>query len=180
MFYTNGGETWSDKTNWLNDESHCTWSGITCDLSSHVTEVNLASNNLSGLMPDLSGLSSVTNMYLDFNVMEGPVSNALCNKVSEGTLYLQGDDYICNNESTPVGCCSMTRAGKAIVDAATANFGTANCDYLSAQPDNFDVCEFMGNPANHPLYEDPASISNDITVRSIMSYIACLFLLLII
>ena len=174
MFYTNGGETWNDKTNWLNDESHCAWSGVTCDASSHVTEVNLAGNSLTGPMTDLSGLSSINKIYLDFNTMEGPISSSICNKVAEGTLFLQGDDYICNDDSTPPGCCSMTRASKSITDAAISNFGTANCKSLSDAPD-INTCEWMENQLNHPLYDDPSNLLNDITVSSVDFHCTCFF-----
>ena len=106
MYYTNGGDTWTDKSNWLNNLSHCDWNNIISDSISHVIDESVVGNNLSSSMTSLSGLSSISRMTFDLNRLTGPIPSAVCNKVTGGSLYLQGDDFMCNNDSSmsPVFC----------------------------------------------------------------------------
>ena len=105
MYYTNGGDTWTDKSNWPNNLSHCDWNNIISDSISHVTDESVVGNNLSSSMTNLSGLSSISRMTFDLNRLTGPIPSAICNKVTGGSLYLQGDDFMCNDSSmSPVFC----------------------------------------------------------------------------
>ena len=90
MYYNNGGDSWTSNTNWLNNESHCSWTGtsISCDYNSHVTEVNLSGNNVSGSMIDLLGVSALSTVVLNFNNMAGPIPSGVCDKVVAGSLFL--------------------------------------------------------------------------------------------
>lgn len=163
MYYTNGGDAWTNKDNWLNNLSHCDWNGIVCDSSSHVTDVSLGGNNLSGSMTDLSGLSAISRMTLDLNGMAGPIPSAICNKVAAETLYLVGDDYICNDSATPTGCCSASRGGQSISDTAVSLLGTSDCTSLS-NPADISTCQWMEDRAHHPVHDPAADVLNHITV----------------
>ena len=158
MYYTNGGDTWTNKDNWLNNLSHCDWSGIVCDSSSHVTDVSLRGNNLSGSMTDLSGLSSISRMTLDLNGMTGPIPSAICNKVVAETLYLVGDDYMCRH-----GCCNEIRGGQSISDTAVSLLGTSDCTSL-INPADMSACQWMEDRAHHPVHDPAADVLNHITV----------------
>jgi hypothetical protein len=54
--------------------TECNWYGITCDAAaSHVTAVGLASNNLSGTLPDLSGLANLQYFSVVSNKLAGSI-----------------------------------------------------------------------------------------------------------
>ncbi|PRP78601.1 putative receptor protein kinase [Planoprotostelium fungivorum] len=62
-----GGEHWINNTHWENTTaSYCSYYGITCDEEEHVTAIRLY-NNLTGQLPDLSGLSHLTVLDLGGN-----------------------------------------------------------------------------------------------------------------
>ena len=118
MFYTNGGDAWNDKAGWLNNQSHCSWTGITCDSSSHVTDINLPGNNLSGSMTDLSGLSSIRTIVLDVNSLTGPIPSNVC--AISNTILLTVDDNLCTDPGTAIGCCPTSAPTQHPVPAPVA------------------------------------------------------------
>ena len=149
MFYTNGGPSWNDNTNWLNNQSHCLWSGITCDSNSHVTTVVLSGNGLTGDMTDLSGLSALSDLYMTANTMSGPIPSSVCNSVIGGTLYLEGDDSICNDVLTPSGCCSLSLGSAMMIGQATEFvLGTSDCNAVTTSEDS-NACQWMSDPSHH-------------------------------
>ena len=104
MFYANGGADWVNSAGWLSNEVHCTWSGITCNRASQVTEVILPDNNLSGSMMDLSNLSSISNIILVNNNLTGPIPDNVCANTRNISLHV--DDALCADASTAKGCCN--------------------------------------------------------------------------
>lgn len=163
MFYANGGSSWNDSSNWLSNQSHCTWTGITCDVNSHVTSVALGGNNLTGGMTDLSGLSALDGIYLTGNAMSGAIPSPVCNKVIGGTLYLEGDDGICNDVLTPPGCCNLSLgSSKTIEKAIEQVLGTSDCSSVATIEDA-DSCQWMSDPLHHPPHS-PEGLLNHLTV----------------
>ena len=68
------GQNWTSSTNWLSEEPHSTWYGITTDESGRVTEVNLAENGLRGTIPvGLGNLSELESLRLHANLLTGVV-----------------------------------------------------------------------------------------------------------
>lgn len=53
------------------DGSECSWYGVTCDTTPHVTALYLRNNNLDGPLPDLSGLPNLTWLTLGQNHITG-------------------------------------------------------------------------------------------------------------
>ena len=51
LFNVSDGRRWTNQTNWMSGESVCTWFGVSCDDSNHVTEISLSNNNLVGRLP---------------------------------------------------------------------------------------------------------------------------------
>lgn len=48
---------WKEKRGWMGNSSYCTWSGVTCDRSGHVTNLTLEKNGLAGRVPgEIGGL----------------------------------------------------------------------------------------------------------------------------
>ena len=70
LFNSTNGPDWNDRTNWNSDAPLDEWYGITLNEDGRITELNLASNNLSGALPaGLAGLSTLER--LDFSGNEG-------------------------------------------------------------------------------------------------------------
>jgi len=53
LFHSTNGTNWRNKTGWNQNNTPCSWAGITC-AGGHVTEINLSGNNLSGSLPNLN------------------------------------------------------------------------------------------------------------------------------
>ena len=164
MFYANGGDGWTNKASWLNSGSQCDWYGVSCSANFSVTGVNLADNNLSGSMTDLSALSSISNIVLDVNDLTGPIPNNVC--AISSSIFLQVDDDLCTDPSTAAGCCDKVRTGDVTIDEITADvLGTANCQTISNAADK-NACVWMEEEFNHPLNEAVAHTSAYLTVRT--------------
>ena len=71
-----GGATWTDSTNWASGDA-CMWHGVGCDQddpgnnASQVRYLSLSNNNLSGVLPDFSGLIYLINLDLSSNKLTG-------------------------------------------------------------------------------------------------------------
>lgn len=74
FYNSTGGPTWSSfaTDNWTLDNRPCNWKGVTCN-GGHVTGISLRSNNLTGSLPDLSGLSYLEFLYLYANKIAGNI-----------------------------------------------------------------------------------------------------------
>ncbi|GKU94966.1 hypothetical protein SLEP1_g8387 [Rubroshorea leprosula] len=64
---------------WNATTSHCSWAGVTCDLSGqHVTSLNLSGLNLTGtLSPALAHLRFLQNLSVALNQLSGPIPTEL-------------------------------------------------------------------------------------------------------
>jgi len=71
--YTNtNGSGWTTHINWNVTNTPCSWSGIYCN-GSHVAEIYLGTNNLSGALPSLSGLANLASVNLYNNNLSGTI-----------------------------------------------------------------------------------------------------------
>ena len=74
-FYTStNGQTWNNNSGWMKgDPCNDLWYGIYC-LSGHVLQINLVSNNLTGVLPaGLAGASMLQVLRLYTNRLTGPI-----------------------------------------------------------------------------------------------------------
>ena len=87
LYNATNGPNWTHSDNWLSPEPLSTWHGVTTNTNGRVTRLDLASNGLSGPIPDLSPLTSLTSLALSFNQLTGsiPDLSALTNLTG---LYL--------------------------------------------------------------------------------------------
>jgi Leucine-rich repeat (LRR) protein len=70
LYETNGGDNWTNQSNWLGDiDTECTWYGVTCNAEqSHVIELNLEGNNLTGeLTSSIGDLEALVTLDLSDN-----------------------------------------------------------------------------------------------------------------
>jgi hypothetical protein len=72
-FYTStGGSSWTTRTNWITPTAVDNWYGVTVS-GGHVTELLLHRNNLTGTLPNLSALTYVQKLELDFGYLTGNI-----------------------------------------------------------------------------------------------------------
>jgi len=81
VFYDSAkGQEWTEKTNWMSQfNSHCSWYGVNCsEVDGSVAELNLASNGLSGKLPDeIQKLRNMSKLDLSDNDMKGEIPSAI-------------------------------------------------------------------------------------------------------
>jgi hypothetical protein len=80
LYTATGGAHWLANSGWLSftRSAPCHWYGVTCS-GGHITELNLASNNLSGTLPlTLNQLIGLKRLRLERNVLRGPVPPTIC------------------------------------------------------------------------------------------------------
>ena len=91
LYNATNGHNWEDNTNWLGQEPVGTWYGVSTDSKGHVTDIELANNNLSGSVPrQLAGLSKLKSLNLGTNeLLSGPLPRELIS-LELRALYLDG------------------------------------------------------------------------------------------
>ncbi len=79
LYNSTGGASWTHNTNWLSGSEAGTWYGVSIS-HSHVTTINLTSNNLSGTIPSSIGnFDSLLYLQLDSNKLTGPIPSTIGN-----------------------------------------------------------------------------------------------------
>lgn len=91
LYQSTDGANWTDNSNWL-DDSPCAWFGVEC-VNGSVYTLYLASNGLSGTVSDLSSLSKLFRLNLDFNQLTGSLPDL------SGLTDLSGVDLYSNQFS---------------------------------------------------------------------------------
>lgn len=77
LYNTLGGDSWSTKTGWLQTNSPCSWSGVTCN-GGHVTALNLSNNGLTGSLPTkLRDLTKLSSLFLNDNSLDESLPTSL-------------------------------------------------------------------------------------------------------
>ena len=68
FYHATGGQDWTNKKNWLSDAPLSDWYGVTTDIEGRVAELNLADNNLIGLLPhEVADLTNLRVLNVAFN-----------------------------------------------------------------------------------------------------------------
>ena len=73
LYNATDGVGWTHSDNWMTDASIATWYGVATDENGRVVELILASNGLSGSLPDLSALTSLKTLSLSSNQVTGSI-----------------------------------------------------------------------------------------------------------
>jgi C1A family cysteine protease len=86
------GDSWDQKTGWLETKTPCNWYGVHCK-DGHVVGLILPDNGLQGIFPlDLSGLDALTTLKLPHNQLTGYLHGGL-----EGLTNLRSLDLADNH-----------------------------------------------------------------------------------
>ncbi len=75
LYTSTNGQEWTINRRWNGAPgTECSWYGITCDESdTHVTEIHLEIDNLSGSLPSLGGLTNLQILRVDRNSLTGSI-----------------------------------------------------------------------------------------------------------
>jgi PKD repeat protein/Leucine-rich repeat (LRR) protein len=79
LYNSTGGAAWSNSSGWLGVVgTECSWYGVSCSYDEYfyeysVTSLELANNNLSGSIPDLSALTQLYQLDLESNNLSGSI-----------------------------------------------------------------------------------------------------------
>ncbi|MFC1960449.1 hypothetical protein ACFLYO_07035 [Chloroflexota bacterium] len=78
LYTSTDGPNWANAAtnNWGTNSAVGTWVGVTVT-DGNVTAIDLQSNNLKGTIPDLSALNNMTTLYLNDNMLTGPLPATL-------------------------------------------------------------------------------------------------------
>jgi hypothetical protein len=77
LFESTQGTSWTEHPGWLELDTPCTWYGVTCE-ESHVTELVLFNNGLTGsLPPELGDLTHLRVIRMFHNQLSGTISPRL-------------------------------------------------------------------------------------------------------
>jgi Leucine-rich repeat (LRR) protein len=89
LYNSTNGDNWTRKDNWrhpsdptkFNDPgTECTWRGVTCNIdNTHVEEIVITNNNLTGTIPDLGTLTGLKKLNLESNNLTGNIPATLNN-----------------------------------------------------------------------------------------------------
>lgn len=93
IYDATGGSRWSEKEGWTGEGEISSWHGITCDASGNVTAIDLASNNLTGKLPDVfDRFPKLRTLDLSGNAIEGEIPQTLSKLREEGfEAFLSGN-----------------------------------------------------------------------------------------
>ena len=74
LYNSAGGDDWSENTSWGTATPLITWGQVNTDSNGRVTGLELGNNNLVGTLPDeLGDLTELTTLYLWGNGLSGPI-----------------------------------------------------------------------------------------------------------
>ena len=73
FYEATGGDSWSDKTNWLSDKPPGEWHGVTTNADGRVTGLSLPDNNLRGEIPEELGNLTLRALDLSYNKLTGNI-----------------------------------------------------------------------------------------------------------
>ncbi|MDM8565872.1 DUF1194 domain-containing protein [Candidatus Halobeggiatoa sp. HSG11] len=90
LYYRTKGYYWEES--WSAEQTHCEWKGITCQ-DGHVTQIDLAANQLRGVIPPSIGyyFSKLSSLNLADNKINGTIPSSLGHLSQLKTLALNNN-----------------------------------------------------------------------------------------
>ena len=80
LYKATNGDNWTNNTNWCSDKPVSEWYGITALTNpTRILAIDLATNNLSGTLPDeIGNLPNLNSLHLPYNNLKGGIPNSIC------------------------------------------------------------------------------------------------------
>ncbi len=104
LYRATDGDSWTDNAGWRSDAPIGQWHGVTVDASGRVTALALAENNLAGTVPpELHALTTLTQLDLGGNVLDGCLPVNLQGQLEVVDSDLAGLPFCCGGHGTPPG-----------------------------------------------------------------------------
>ncbi len=72
LYNSTDGANWTNNEGWNVTDTPCSWYGVTC-LNGGVSEINFWGNQLTGTIPDFSGLPNLEKLWLMSNQLTGTI-----------------------------------------------------------------------------------------------------------
>ncbi len=92
LYRSTDGPSWTGKDNWASDEPLGAWHGVNVGANGRVTDLALARNNLTGILPAALGdLADLTDLDLHGNHLHGLIPPALSDLSNLEVLDLHGN-----------------------------------------------------------------------------------------
>ena len=94
LYRATGGDSWTSQANWLSESVPIAlWQGVTTDVESRVTRLNLHQNQLTGEIPaELGSLTNLSVLDLAENQLTGEIPTELGSLSNLQELYLLGNE----------------------------------------------------------------------------------------
>ena len=94
FYYSLGGGSWNNSTNWLGDGHYCSWYGVLCDRFERMEQLVLEANNLVGTIPaEVALWDNLQVFWLNFNELSGTIPGEVL-----GSLPKMSIIYLDNNK----------------------------------------------------------------------------------
>jgi hypothetical protein len=88
LFMATAGFNWTQKDNWMSEESICNWFGVWCDFG-QIRSLSLVRNNLRGTLPaSIGSMPTLRQINLPYNNLHGTVPKELGNSTSLRVLVI--------------------------------------------------------------------------------------------
>ena len=93
LYYATDGDTWYDRSGWLQDPNIANWYGVVVE-NGDVVKIDLSFNGLRGEIPErIYDLEQLRELWLEYNFLEGPLSNSLGRLVKLEILALRFNQF---------------------------------------------------------------------------------------
>jgi len=104
LYSTTDGDSWDNNSGWLGEAgTECSWFGVGCAFDNTVSLLNLAGNNLNGLIPaEIGNLNRLRFLFLGSNQLSGPIPPEL-GKLSRLSLLDLGANQLAGAIPAAIG-----------------------------------------------------------------------------
>ena len=152
LYNSTGGANWTNSTGWNGAPgTECSWFGIACDANgANVTDIDLNSNNLSGMLPPLGALQALQTVNFRFDKLTGDIPGFT--GLSALRIFDYGDNLFTGKMPSLQGLTALQEfsvEGNQLTGNLPVLDNLANLVYVNVQGNVFSgpIPPFVGVPA---------------------------------